>query len=173
MTRAVLALGSNIGDRVAHLRAARTTLKGRLVAASSIYETVPVGPIAQDMFLNAVVIVDDPTHAPANWLALAMRLETAALRVRTVVGGPRTLDIDVVAVSMVGRELTSDTSTLQVPHPEASHRAFVLLPWLEADPNAMLGDTPVANLVAALPDEARAGVTRYPAEGWTPQELPR
>ena len=98
VTRAVLSLGSNLGDRLAHLRAAVAGFADVLVAASPVYETAPWGGVEQDDFLNAVLIVDDPGTDAWGWLRRGQALEQAAGRVRDVRWGPRTLDVDVVTV---------------------------------------------------------------------------
>ena len=137
---AVLSLGSNLGDREAHLRAALAVLQP--VAVSSVWETAPVGGVPQDDFLNLVALVEaDATQA---W-DRAQQAERAAGRTRAVRWGPRTLDVDVVvAPPPVPRGLV-------VPHPRAGERAFVLAPWLELDPAADLpGRGPVAALLAAV-----------------------
>lgn len=149
MTRAVLSIGSNLGDRFAHLRTAVDALRNWLVAASPVYETPPWGPVAQDDFLNAVLIADDPSADARTWLVRAQAAEQAASRVRDVRWGPRTLDVDVIDVD----GLRSDDPELTLPHPRAAQRAFVLLPWLAVDPDAHLPDGPVAGLVGALPSE--------------------
>ena len=137
---AVLSLGSNLGDRLGHLRAGLALLQPR--AVSSVWETAPVGGVEQDDFLNVVALVDaDATQA---W-ERAQRAERAAGRERTVRWGPRTLDVDVVTAP------PPVPPGLLVPHPRAGERAFVLAPWLEVDPSAELpGAGPVGALLAAL-----------------------
>jgi 2-amino-4-hydroxy-6-hydroxymethyldihydropteridine diphosphokinase len=100
VTRAVLSLGANLGDRAAALRTAVAALKddGVLVARSTLYETPPWGPVEQPPYLNAVVVVRGDRDA-AGWLARAHELEQAAGRTRDVRWGPRTLDVDVVTVT--------------------------------------------------------------------------
>lgn len=147
MTPAVLSIGSNLGDRLAHLRLAVEVLAP--VARSGVWETAPVGGPEQDDYLNAVLLCDlDATQA---W-ARAKAAESAAGRERAVRWGPRTLDVDVVwAPPPVPADLV-------VPHPRARERAFVLAPWLEVDPAAELpGAGPVRELLAALGVD---GVTR-------------
>ncbi|NUS73042.1 MAG: 2-amino-4-hydroxy-6-hydroxymethyldihydropteridine diphosphokinase [Corynebacteriales bacterium] len=162
MTRAVLALGGNMGDAARFLRAARAALDDRIVAASSMYRTPPWGPVAQDDYVNAVFIVRDDRPDPSQWLALVRELENAAGRERTVRWGPRTLDVDVIAVfDDAGVPMLSATAELTVPHPRAFERAFVLVPWLEVDAGAVLpGHGAVAELVAALPAGERAEVRK-------------
>ena len=157
MTRAVLSLGSNLGDRLAHLRAAVAGFADVLVAASPVYETAPWGGVEQDDFLNAVLVVDDPATDARGWLRRAHEREAAAGRVRDVRWGPRTLDVDVVTVDGV----TSDDPALLLPHPRAAERAFVLRPWLDVEPDAVLpGHGPVAALLTALGPHAEDGLRR-------------
>jgi 2-amino-4-hydroxy-6-hydroxymethyldihydropteridine diphosphokinase len=164
MTRAVLSLGANLGDRAAALRAAVTALTadGVLVGRSPLYETPPWGPVEQPPYLNAVVLVRGPLDA-AGWLARAHGLEQAAGRTREVRWGARTLDVDVVTVTGDdGRPVLSGDPALTLPHPRAHERAFVLVPWLSLDPAAELpGSGRVAELVAALPPEDVAAVVRW------------
>ena len=144
---AVLSIGSNRGDRLAHLRLAVEVLAPQ--AVSGVWETAPVGGPEQDDYLNAVLLCDlDATRA---W-ERAQAAELAAGRERTVRWGPRTLDVDVVWAP------PPVPDGLLVPHPRAHERAFVLAPWLEVDPSAELpGAGPVRDLLAALGTD---GVTR-------------
>jgi 2-amino-4-hydroxy-6-hydroxymethyldihydropteridine diphosphokinase len=159
MTRAVLSLGSNLGDRLAHLRAAVAGFADALVAASPVYETAPWGGIVQDDFLNAVLIVDDPGADARAWLRRGQALEDASGRVRDVRWGPRTLDVDVVTVDAEDGPVTSDDPELLLPHPGTPERATVLRPWLDVDPGAVLpGHGPVAALLAALGPDAENGM---------------
>ena len=152
---AVLSLGSNLGDRAAHLAAARALLGAEfpVLAASSVYETAPIGVTDQPAFLNQVVIIDsDDAEA---LLAAAHRAEAARGRVRSQRWGPRTLDVDVVTVDA---RLSADPH-LTLPHPRAHERAFVLVPWLEVDRSAEL---PGYGPVRALVQEVDAsGVRRW------------
>jgi dihydroneopterin aldolase/2-amino-4-hydroxy-6-hydroxymethyldihydropteridine diphosphokinase len=142
----VLALGSNLGDRLDQLQAAVDVLRAfGLRAVSPVYETDPVGGPEQEPYLNAVVIVDGAS--PRRLLELAHALEASRRRERIVRWGPRTLDVDVIAAGPA----TLDDPDLVVPHPMAYERAFVLVPWLDVDPAAVLpGHGSVADLVAAL-----------------------
>ncbi len=151
MTRAVLSLGANLGDAAGRLAAAVDALGDALVAASAVYVTPPWGPVEQDDFLNRTVVVDDPARDARDWLTLAQALEEAAERTRPVRWGPRTLDVDVVAVWNDGVPVSSDDPDLLLPHPRAAERAFVLLPWVEIEPDAVLpGVGRVADLLADL-----------------------
>ncbi len=137
---AVLSIGSNLGDRLAHLRLAVEVLQPHIV--SPVYETAPVGGVAQDDFLNAVLLCD--LDAATAW-ERAQLAEQRAARERTVRWGPRTLDVDVVAAD------GPPPDGLELPHPRAHERAFVLVPWFAADPAAVLpGHGPVAGLLAGL-----------------------
>jgi 2-amino-4-hydroxy-6-hydroxymethyldihydropteridine diphosphokinase len=163
VTRAVLSLGANLGDRAGALRAAIAALKeDGLVARSTLYETPPWGPVEQPPYLNAVVVVRGPRDA-RGWLARAAELEEAAGRTREVRFGPRTLDVDVIAVTADdGSPMISGDPDLTLPHPRAHERAFVLVPWLTLEPGAVLpGHGRVADLVAALPPEDVSAVVRW------------
>ncbi|WP_017622680.1 2-amino-4-hydroxy-6-hydroxymethyldihydropteridine diphosphokinase [Nocardiopsis chromatogenes] len=153
---AVLALGSNMGDRMATLQGAVDALAGpgsapglTAAAVSPVYETAPVGGPEQGPYLNAVLIADCAL-APHELLARTQEAEKRFHRVREVRWGPRTLDVDIIAL---GDELSADPD-LTLPHPRAHERAFVLRPWADADPGAVLpGRGPVADLLAAVADQ--------------------
>jgi 2-amino-4-hydroxy-6-hydroxymethyldihydropteridine diphosphokinase len=134
--RAYLGIGSNLGDRLAHLQAAVDGLQaaGELVAVSSVYETEPVGGPEQPRYLNAVVAIDTSLTA-REILAIAQRLEHEAARVRAERWGPRTLDVDLL---LVGDERV-DELDLEVPHPRMWERAFVLAPLADVAPE-LAGD---------------------------------
>jgi 2-amino-4-hydroxy-6-hydroxymethyldihydropteridine diphosphokinase len=134
VSRAVLSVGSNLGDRLANLRSAVTGLGLAVVSTSSVYETAPWGGVDQDDFLNAIVIASDPAEDARGWLERAQALERAADRVRDVRWGPRTLDVDIIDVDGT----VSADPELTLPHPRAHERDFVLVPWAEVDPHAVL-----------------------------------
>ncbi len=140
MTRALLSLGSNLGDRFEHLRAAIDTLDDVLILVSGVYETPPWGDADQPAYLNATALVAGERVA-ADWLALAQDLEKQASRVRDPGRpyGPRTLDVDVIMVwSDDGVPVISSDENLILPHPRAHLRAFVLHPWLDIQPYAQI-----------------------------------
>lgn len=146
--RAVLGLGANIGDRAATLQAALDGLGAQtsIVAVSAIFETVPVGGPPQPDFYNAVVLVDTALTA-TELLALAHSLEATAGRVRVEHWGPRTLDVDVLACD----DIRSDDPELTLPHPRAHERAFVVLPWLQVEPDGRIeGHGTLAELASEL-----------------------
>jgi 2-amino-4-hydroxy-6-hydroxymethyldihydropteridine diphosphokinase len=132
MTRAFLALGSNLGDRAVELRRAVTALT-ELVAASGVYETDPVGgPEGQGAYLNMVVQLETD-RSPRQLLETCRSLEAVAGRVRDVHWGPRTLDVDVLWID----DVTVDDDDLQVPHPRLRERPFVLAPLAELAPDVV------------------------------------
>ncbi|MEO3785582.1 2-amino-4-hydroxy-6-hydroxymethyldihydropteridine diphosphokinase [Actinocorallia sp. B10E7] len=151
--RVVLSLGSNLGDRLENLQDALDALFDApgltLVALSRVYETAPWGGVEQDDFLN-IVIVAQTLLAPETLLERGLSIEESMRRERIVRWGPRTLDIDIVQFG----EIVSDDPRLTLPHPRAHERAFVLVPWAEIDPGAVLaGHGPVADLAAAMGDQ--------------------
>ncbi len=134
MTRAYVALGSNLGDREAHLRGALAGLAATpgvaLAGVSRLYETEPLGP-PQGPYLNAVAALDTELEAPAL-LARLQELERAAGRRRSAERfAPRTLDLDLLLFG--GACL--DAPDLSVPHPRLHERAFVLVPLAELAPD--------------------------------------
>jgi 2-amino-4-hydroxy-6-hydroxymethyldihydropteridine diphosphokinase len=134
VVQAYLALGSNLGDRRAHLQRAIDALDRDehvdVVAVSQVYATDPVGGPDQDEYLNAVVAVDT-TLAPHELLRLAQAVEQAEGRVRTVRWGPRTLDVDL----LLHGDATLDDEALTVPHPRMWERDFVLVPLRDVAPD--------------------------------------
>ena len=128
--RAFIALGSNLGDRSGHLRAAVAGLPD-VVAVSPAYETDPVGgPQGQGPYLNAVVELDTEL-SPRELLEVGRALEGAAHRERGVQDGPRTLDVDVLLVG----DLVVTDDDLVVPHPRMWERPFVLVPLYDLAPD--------------------------------------
>jgi 2-amino-4-hydroxy-6-hydroxymethyldihydropteridine diphosphokinase len=159
VSSAVLSLGSNLGDPLAQLRAAVAGLAPYVRAVSPVYRTEPWGPVPQEDYLNAVVLVRDDSADASTWLQRAHALERAAARVRAIRFGPRTLDVDVITVD----DDVSDDPILTLPHPRASERAFVLVPWLAVDPAAVLpGLGGVDALISALPAPDVIGVRLVP-----------
>ncbi|WP_425308096.1 2-amino-4-hydroxy-6-hydroxymethyldihydropteridine diphosphokinase [Ammonicoccus fulvus] len=151
ITTAVFSLGSNLGDRLEHLQSAVTTLAGTpdviVVEVSPIYETKAIGgPEGNPDFLNLVVVTE--TTQPARvLLERAHAIEAAHERVREIENGPRTLDVDLIIVGKT--EL--DDPAIQLPHPRAHERAFVLAPWHDVDPGAVIpGQGPIAELLAEV-----------------------
>ena len=158
--RVVLAVGSNLGDRLGTLQGCVQAIGGLpetdVLAISPVYETAPVGGPAQPDYLNAALIVGTGL-APRDLLAGTQRIEADFGRIRAEGSerfGPRTLDIDIISYD---EEMSGDP-VLTLPHPRAHERAFVLEPWHDVDPAASLpGRGPVAALLAGLD---RHGVRR-------------
>jgi 2-amino-4-hydroxy-6-hydroxymethyldihydropteridine diphosphokinase len=159
--RAYLALGSNLGDRAAHLRAGidglATEPKVRVVSVSPFYETPPWGPIPQGPYLNACTEVET-SLPPRALLGLCLALERAEGRERLERWGPRTLDIDILTYG----DAAIDEPDLTVPHPRMAERAFVLVPLAALAPALTLGGRPIAEILAAL---HTSGIVR-----WTPPD---
>ncbi|HEX4221467.1 MAG TPA: 2-amino-4-hydroxy-6-hydroxymethyldihydropteridine diphosphokinase [Pseudonocardiaceae bacterium] len=157
MSRAVLSLGSNLGDRLGYLRLAVHGFGDAVRAISPVYETAPWGVVDQGDFLNAVLIVEDPDVDEWGWLRRGQGFEQDAHRERIQHWGPRTLDVDVVTVDGV----TSTDPQLLLPHPGTPTRASVLIPWLDIEPDADLpGHGPISHLLAELDQAERDGVRR-------------
>jgi 2-amino-4-hydroxy-6-hydroxymethyldihydropteridine diphosphokinase len=155
---AYLALGSNLGDRLATLQRAvdlLDALPGVEVRRSSrVYETEPVGP-PQPAYLNAVVEVRTDL-GPRELLEACLAVEAELGRVRAERWGPRTLDVDVLTYE----DRTVDEPDLVVPHPRMHERAFVLVPLLELDPDPRLpGGRRVRDL--GSPPDAGIGVRPF------------
>lgn len=162
MSRVVLSIGSNLGDRLAHLQSVVDGLGSAVGDVSPVYETDAWGGVEQGAFLNAVLVAEDPALDCHGWLVRGQELERAADRKREEHWGPRTLDVDLISCHNGAREVTSDDEVLTLPHPYAHQRAFVLIPWLAVDPAAVLTvggvARSVADLVAGLAADERAAV---------------
>lgn len=150
--RVVIALGSNLGERLASLQGAISALQDTpdvwVTGVSPVYETQPVDcPPDAEPFLNAVVLLDT-TLAATRLMDRALAIEDAFDRERgEVANAPRTLDVDLIVVG----DRRSDTEHLRLPHPRAAERAFVLKPWFDLEPDAVLPERgPIADLLAAL-----------------------
>jgi 2-amino-4-hydroxy-6-hydroxymethyldihydropteridine diphosphokinase len=153
--RAVIALGSNLGNRLETLQGAIDALEDtpgvRIKAVSPVYETEPWGvePGSQPSYFNAVVVLKT-TLPPSSLLERAHAVEEAFHRVRDERWGARTLDVDIVAYA----DVVTDDPHLTLPHPRAHERAFVLAPWHDVEPQAQLpGLGTVAELLAAVTRE--------------------
>ncbi|MFF6786331.1 2-amino-4-hydroxy-6-hydroxymethyldihydropteridine diphosphokinase [Streptomyces sp. NPDC012510] len=150
--RAVISLGSNLGNRLENLQGAIDALEDtpgvRIKAVSPVYETEPWGvtPGSQPSYFNAVVVLKT-TLPPSSLLERAQAVEEAFHRVRDERWGPRTLDVDIVAYA----DVVCDDPLLTLPHPRAHERAFVLAPWHDVEPEARLaGRGPVALLLDGI-----------------------
>ncbi len=157
MTRAVIAYGANLGDREATIASATRSvaeLPGvQLVAVSPVYETAAITDDGVDHdapgYLNGVIVIET-TIEPLALLDALQAIEAEHGRVRTTHWGDRTLDLDLIDY---GGQVSAD-ARLVLPHPRAHERAFVLQPWLDVDPHAVLpGRGSVADLRLAATDE--------------------
>lgn len=137
MSRCAVGVGSNLGDRLAHLRAAVDGLStvSRVASVSAVYETAPIGGPGQGPFFNAVVVVET-AHTPRGLLCELLVIERSRGRVRDTRWGPRTLDLDLI---LWDRQTISEPG-LSVPHPRMLDRRFVLEPLLEVWPDARMPD---------------------------------
>jgi 2-amino-4-hydroxy-6-hydroxymethyldihydropteridine diphosphokinase len=164
MSRVVLSIGSNLGDRLALLQSVVDGLGDAVRLVSPVYETDAWGGVEQGPFLNAVVVADDDALDCHGWLQRGQEFENASGRIRDKRWGPRTLDVDLVTCHAGATEVRSNDEALTLPHPFAQERAFVLVPWLAVDAAATLtvgGQArSVADLLAALDPAERDGVRR-------------
>ena len=133
--RAVIALGSNLGDRESYIQSALKEMATFLTIerVSTLIETEPVGGPSQGDYLNAVVLGDCELEAE-ELLKKLMEIEKNLGRVREEINGPRTIDLDIISMG----DLVIQSENLSLPHPRAHLRRFVLEPWLEVDPEAQL-----------------------------------
>ena len=156
--RAVVSLGSNLGDRRINLQGAVDTLKDTpevwVTDVSPVYETRPVdSPEGAKNFLNAIVLFDT-TLSVHTLLDRAQAIESAYGREREEPNAPRTLDVDLIVVG----DRRADDEHLTLPHPRAHERAFVLAPWADVDPDA---EIPGAGRISDLLEKTgREGVNR-------------
>ncbi|WP_303878195.1 2-amino-4-hydroxy-6-hydroxymethyldihydropteridine diphosphokinase [Actinomyces oris] len=165
----VFGLGANVGGVVDSLRTAVQSLKAtegiEVTQVAPLARTIAVvaeGAEPQPDYLNTVVTAMT-TLAPRELLEVCQTLEIAAGRVRTEPWGVRTLDVDLIEVEGV----TSSDPALSLPHPRAAERAFVLVPWSQADPFAELAGRSVSELAENAPDR---GGLRWLAFDWLDSE---
>lgn len=149
ISKVVLSLGSNLGESETILAEAVDLLAETpdlfLVDVSPVYQTTPVDVTDQPDFLNLVVVAES-TLEPLTILDRARAIEDSFGRTREVEKGPRTLDIDII---MVGKRISEDD--IELPHPRAHERAFVLVPWLDIDPQGEIaGHGRIADLVEGV-----------------------
>ena len=144
MTRAHIGLGANMRDRLQFLQRAvkrlGETIGMQVIDVSSVYETEPIGPTDQPWFLNAVAAVDT-SLSPVMLLDQTQAIERTLGRETTYRWGPRTIDLDILLYG----DMQVRTATLVIPHAELCHRAFVMIPLLELDPNLVLPDGAVVS----------------------------
>ncbi|MBB1243804.1 2-amino-4-hydroxy-6-hydroxymethyldihydropteridine diphosphokinase [Streptomyces durbertensis] len=162
--RAVISIGSNLGNRLETLQGAIDALEDtpgvRVKAVSPVYETEPWGvePGSQSSYFNAVVLIKT-TLPPDSLLERGQAIEEAFERVRDERWGPRTIDVDIVSY----QDVVSSDPTLTLPHPRAHERAFVLVPWHDVDPGAEVpGRGAVSDLLAEIGVDGTRGVEIRP-----------
>lgn len=169
MTRAAVGLGSNLGDRLAHLRRAISGLSrlGVVESVSSLYETAPVGGPPQADYLNAVVVLE--THLqPGPFLERLGELERASGRRQALRWGPRPLDLDI----LIFGDRTVEEAGLTIPHPRLTQRRFALEPLVEAWPEVRLpGGILLVDMLADLSDQELRRVAD-PSWAWADKPAP-
>ena len=133
--KAVIALGSNLGNRELYIDSAVAELAKviEVTHLSTNHETDPVGGPEQPKYLNAIAIAETELD-PRELLIIMLEIENRLGRKREVHWGPRTIDLDLI---VFGDEVI-DSEVLVLPHPRAHERKFVLEPWLEIDPDAYI-----------------------------------
>jgi len=158
MPEAYIGIGSNLGDREATIETARRAVNQRagfIQSSSSLYDTVPWGPVPQGNYLNQVVRISTRL-SPRELLDVLQDIERAAGRDREneVRYGPRTLDLDILLFG----DHTVREDGLTIPHPEMAKRAFVLVPLAEMAPDLVIAGSPVRTLLGGVDT---SGVRRY------------
>jgi 2-amino-4-hydroxy-6-hydroxymethyldihydropteridine diphosphokinase len=156
--KAVVALGSNLGDRFDYLQKAVNEINSltdiEISEISSVYETLPVGGPEQGNYLNAVVTLNTKFEAKELLLKLLL-IELNLGRQREIAWGPRTIDLDLIWFE----DQTINLENLVLPHPRAHERYFVIKPWLEIEPKARIGNTEIQEF---LKDLDCSGVNLFP-----------
>ena len=147
--KAVVALGSNLGDRFDYLQKAVNEINSlkeiEISEISSVYETLPVGGPEQGDYLNAVISLNTELEADELLLKLLL-IELNLGRQREIAWGPRTIDLDLIWFE----NQTINLSNLVLPHPRVHERCFVIKPWLEIEPNAKIGNTEIQEFLKVL-----------------------
>ncbi len=158
--KAIVALGSNLGDRFNYLQKAITEMAEisdtEILDISNVYETLPVGGPEQGNYLNAVISIKTDFSAEEFLLRLLL-IELNLGRERTITWGPRTIDIDLIWFD--NQKIDSDNLTL--PHPRAHERCFVIKPWSEIDSESTLNEKKITDL---LKDLDCSGVSLFPSK---------
>lgn len=159
--RAVISLGSNIGDKFSYLQSAVNEINSlgdsEILICSSVYKTKPVGFEDQEDFLNAALILETDLSAE-ELLQKLLLIELNLGRERTIKWGPRTIDLDLIDYE----KIVMNTESLTLPHPRAFERCFVLKPWNEIDDNAeIIGQGNVKQILQNLDCQ---GIEIYPSK---------
>lgn len=152
-----IGMGSNVGDRLTYLVSACQKMQSiaTIQTFSSVYESEPVGGVKQDDFFNAVIALETDL-APLALLSQLKKIEKHLQRKTTVRWGPRTIDLDILAMG----DLVLQTDELTIPHPEIARRRFVLLPWQEIAPDFLVPilDVSVRQLLQRTQDHSKAAL---------------
>lgn len=152
MAKVYLSLGSNMGDRTLYLQEAKTLLNAHsqvtLVQCSSLYETKPVGYLDQDLFMNIALEVETSLD-PLALLDLCQSVEVKLHRERIIRWGPRTVDVDIIFYD----DLDMVTERLELPHPRALERAFVMWPIYELAEDLIVQGRPIKDIIKSLPED--------------------
>jgi len=147
--KAIVALGSNLGDRLNFLQSAVNEInylpEVHVSKISSVYETLPIGGPEQGSYLNAVISLNTDLEADELLLKLLL-IELNLGRQREIAWGPRTIDLDLIWFE----DQTINLENLVLPHPRAHERCFVIKPWLEIEPNARIGNTEIKEFLKDL-----------------------
>ena len=156
--KAIVALGSNLGDRLNFLQSAVNEInylpEVHVSKISSVYETLPIGGPEQGSYLNAVISLNTDLEADELLLKLLL-IELNLGRQREIAWGPRTIDLDLIWFE----DQTINLENLVLPHPRAHERCFVIKPWLEIEPSARIGNTEIKEF---LKDLDCSGVNLFP-----------
>lgn len=156
MNTVIIGIGTNLGDRLENMNTAVRALnllpRTKVLRASRVYETAPVGMTDQPMFLNAVLEVETEM-SPLSMLGACQGIEASMGRVRKEKNGPRIIDLDLILFGGV----RSDTFELTLPHPRALERAFVMAPMMDLYPS---GRAPGLYFLPALREAGTDGIAR-------------
>lgn len=145
MSKIYLSLGTNLGDKEENLENALRLLseKVKILKTSSLYETEPVGFTDQPWFLN-MVLEGDTGLSPSDLLSFTKSIEGEMKRIKTIVNGPRIIDVDILLYD----EEKIETEDLMIPHPRMMGRAFVMVPLYEIAPNLIIFGNSIHNIMA-------------------------
>ncbi len=144
MSKIYLSLGTNLGDKKENLQHAVKLLseKINIFKISSFYETEPVGYKDQPWFMN--IVVEGTTYlSPEDLLVFTQSIEHEMKRVKTIVNGPRIIDVDI----LLYEDVKINTETLIIPHPRMTERAFVMYPLFEISPDLLIGGKSLKNMM--------------------------
>lgn len=150
MSKIYLSLGTNLGNKKENLTYAVQLLSEKIdiLKTSSFYETEPVGYKDQPWFMN--IVVEGTTHlSPEDLLVFTQSIEQAMKRVKTIVNGPRIIDVDILLYESV----KLNTETLIIPHPRMTERAFVMYPLFEISPDLIIDGKSLKNMMESFKGE--------------------